>query len=137
MMQQRYITKLRREGDYSWLKTLSKLLKQLLQQQAKFFVMGVMEKLQNLLQDQLYHRPSQVERNNFPQSGQAVTDLIINLPVSRKGENFTFVRFLIDKSNKCSYNISIATLGKMLNRNSNSNNRCMVSLTFPFNWPSY
>lgn len=55
--------------------------------------------------------------------------MIINLPVSRKGENITFVRFLIDKSNKCSYNKSIATLGKMLN--SNSNNRCMVSLAFP------
>lgn len=31
------------------------------------------------------------------------------------------------------YNYYIATLGKMLNRN--SNNQCMVSLTFPFNWP--
>ena len=36
---------------------------------------------------------------------------------------------LIDKANKCSYNNYIATLGKMLN--SNSNNQCLVSLTFP------
>nr|DAY77213.1 MAG TPA: hypothetical protein [Caudoviricetes sp.] len=31
------------------------------------------------------------------------------------------------------YNDCIATLGTMLN--SNSNIQCMVSLTFPFNWP--
>ena len=48
----------------------------------------------------------------FPHTRQAVTGLIINLPVSRKGANVIYVRFLIDKSNMCSYNKSIATLGK-------------------------
>ena len=119
----------------------SKHRRVLLQKQARFFVTIVTVRHQNLLLEAHWLRlQSLVEINSS--TNKTGSEWLDNqpacLPKGRKyslNENITSVRFLIDKSNKCSYNKSIATLGKMLN--SNSNNRCMVSLTFPFNWPSY
>lgn len=54
-------------------------------------------------------------------------------PTREKIEKLNFVRLLIDKRTNVRYNNCIATLGKMLNRNSNK--LVYGQFDFPFGWP--
>lgn len=94
---------------------------------ASFFEMDDMVRHPSPLQVQHWLRQNRVEKNDFHNlDRQRMIGQSACLSPERK---IIFVRFLIDNRTNVQYNLSIATLGKMLN--SNSNNRCMVSLAFP------
>lgn len=79
-----------------------------------------------------WHRQSHVERNNFHISdrqrmiGQSAC-------LSPIWEKFIVRQVLIDNRTNVRYNYCVATLGKMLNRNSNKS--VFGQFDFPFGWP--